>query len=128
MSQLNPTPSELEILELLWSLGEAGAQQVNDHLNQRKPVSYTGTLKLMQLMHQKGLLDRRKEGRSHIYFPAIAEADTKSSLLDRFIDSTFGGSASKLMMQLLGNKKVSKKELETIREYLNHMEGKKNDD
>jgi BlaI family penicillinase repressor len=115
----NPTPSELEILDILWELKEGTAQDVHDRLDKN---SYTGTLKLMQLMHQKGLLDRRREGRSHIYFPLIQEEATRSSLLDRFIDSTFGGSAGSLMMQLLGNKKVSKEEREKIREYLNKIE------
>ncbi|TVZ37312.1 putative transcriptional regulator [Alteromonadaceae bacterium 2753L.S.0a.02] len=120
-----PTPSELEILEILWRLGEGSAQTVNDVLNEKKPVSYTGTLKLMQLMYQKGLLTRRKEGRSHTYMPTIEESQAKSSLLDRFVETTFGGSAANLVMQLLGNKKVSKKELQNIREYLDNMENKK---
>jgi BlaI family penicillinase repressor len=118
----NPTPSELEILEVLWDLKEATAQDVHERLNK---TSYTGTLKLMQLMHQKGLLDRRREGRSHVYFPLVQENEAKNSLLDRFIDATFGGSASQLVMQLLGNKKVSQKELDNIRAYLDKIEGKR---
>ncbi|MDQ2076420.1 BlaI/MecI/CopY family transcriptional regulator [Marinimicrobium sp. ABcell2] len=118
----SPTRSELEILEILWSEGEATAQTVNTRLSAAKPVGYTGTLKLMQLMHQKGLLDRRREGRSHVYVPLISEAEAKSGLLHKFIDATFGGSASRMMMQLLGNKKVSKQELEEIRRYLDQLE------
>lgn len=121
----SPTPSEFEILEILWQKKEATAQLVNDKLNEKKDVSYTGTLKLLQLMHQKGLLARRKEGRSHIYVPVIKESDAKASLLDRFISTTFGGSARNLMMQLLGNKKVSKRELDSIREFLDEIEGKR---
>lgn len=117
-----PTPSELAILQILWREKEASAHQVNEQLSREKSVGYTGTLKLLQLMHQKGLLTRRREGRSHIYVPAINESATKSSLLDRFIDNTFAGSAGSMMMQLLGNKKVSEQELKEIREYLNAIE------
>lgn len=115
----NPTPSELEILDILWELEEGTAQDVNSRLNK---TSYTGTLKLMQLMHQKGILNRRREGRSHVYFPAIQEDETRNSLLDRFINSTFGGSAGRLMVQLLGNQSVSKEERDKIREFLKEME------
>lgn len=121
----SPTPSELEILEILWKEKEATAQFVNDTLNEKKKVSYTGTLKLLQLMHQKGLLARSKEGRSHMYIPVVKESTTKASLLERFIDTTFGGSAGNLMMQLLGNKKVSKTERDTIRKFLDEMEAKR---
>src|SRR5690554_2276565 len=119
----NPTPSELEILAILWEEKEASTATVNNKLKQTRDVRYTGTLKLMQLMHQKKLLGRRREGRSHIYYPLIAAAETQSTLLDRFIDTTFGGSTSRLMMQLLGNKKVSNDELEKTRSYLDQVEG-----
>jgi len=117
-----PTRSELEILDILWAEEEATAQTVNDRLSQLRSVGYTGTLKLMQLMHQKGLLGRRREGRSHVYYPMIAEAQTRSNLLDKFIDTTFGGSASRMMMHLFGNKKVSQAELDEIRAYLKRIE------
>lgn len=120
-----PTRSELEILEILWTKKEARAQDVHDQLNKSKDVGYTGTLKLMQLMHQKGLLERRREGRSHVYFPLISEAETKNTLLDKFVDATFGGSASRMMMQLLGNKKVSQREMDEIREYLDRIQEQK---
>lgn len=117
-----PTPSEMEILEELWKRDEATAQTIHDALGGTRSVGYTGTLKLMQLMHQKGLLDRRREGRSHVYFPLIDEQDTKNSLLNTFIDATFAGSASRMMKHLLGNKDVSRQELDEIRGYLDRME------
>lgn len=117
-----PTTAELEILQVLWSLGEAKVQAVNDLLNQQKPVGYTTTLKTMQIMEQKGLLDRRKEGKSHIYFPCIAQSDTQRSLVDKLLHSAFAGSPAQLIMQLLGNKKVSKKELSEIKQFLDKME------
>ncbi len=117
-----PTPSEMEILDELWGRDEATAQTIHDALGGTRSVGYTGTLKLMQLMHQKGLLGRRREGRSHVYYPLIDEQDTKSSLLNTFIDATFAGSASRMMMHLLGNKKVSREELNQIRDYLDRIE------
>ncbi|MCP8900358.1 BlaI/MecI/CopY family transcriptional regulator [Gilvimarinus xylanilyticus] len=119
-----PTQSEWEILSILWAEKEATAQTVNDRLNQHKQVSYTGTLKLMQLMHQKGLLERERVGRSHVYRPLIEESDAKSSLLDNVVQSTFGGSASNLVMSLLGNKKVSRREIDDIRAFLDDLEDK----
>ena len=118
----NPTPAELEILQIIWALGEAKVQAVNDKLCELKPVGYTTTLKTMQIMQQKGLLGRKKEGKSHIYFSVVAQADTQGSMLERLLQSAFGGSKSQLVMQLLGNKKVSKKELNEIKEFLSKME------
>lgn len=117
-----PTPAELEILQVLWLLSEAKVQTVNDKLSEIKPVGYTTTLKTMQIMEQKGLLGRTKDGKSHIYFPLIAQADTQSSMLDRLLQSAFGGSKSQLVMQLLGNKKASKEELEEIKAFLDNLE------
>lgn len=119
---MTPTPAELDILQVLWQCGEAKVQSVNDQLSESKPVGYTTTLKTMQIMEQKGLLGRKKDGKSHIYFPLIAQADTQSSLLDKLLQSAFGGSKSQLVMQLLGSKKTSKKELAEIKAFLEKME------
>jgi len=118
----NPTPAELDILHILWNLGEAKVQTVNDTLCESKPVGYTTTLKTMQIMEQKGLLGRKKDGKSHIYYPLIAQTETQSSMLEKLLHSAFGGSKSQLVMQLLGNKKVSKKELNEIKAFLDNME------
>ncbi|MBN1379719.1 MAG: BlaI/MecI/CopY family transcriptional regulator [Gammaproteobacteria bacterium] len=119
-----PTQAELEILNILWEIGECRIQEMNERLNKLRPVGYTTTLKSMQVMVQKGLLDRRLEGRSHIYFPAIQEKSTKNKLLNRFIDNTFRGSSSKLVIHLLGNKKVSAEEINEIKEFLKQIEEK----
>lgn len=123
----NPTPAELEILNVLWKLGEAKIQIVNDELNKIRPIGYTTTLKSMQLMAEKGYLDRRKEGKSHVYIPIIQEQATKNSLLDKFVNATFGGSRSGLLMQLLGNKQVSQDELEKIKQFISEVEETKNE-
>jgi predicted transcriptional regulator len=116
---IEPTRSELEILQVLWQNGPSTVRFVNDKLNeQKREVNYTSTLKLMQIMVEKGILKRDESSMKHVYEPAQEETRTKSFLLDRFMDSMFQGSASSLVMQLLGNKKTSKKELEKIRQLL----------
>lgn len=121
-----PTKSELEILQVLWKHGPSTVRFVNDTLNEEKrEVQYTSTLKLMQIMHEKGLLKRDDSQMKHIYKAAQEEEKTKSLLLDRFINTLYNGSAGSLMMQLLGNKKASKKELDQIRELLNKMQKNK---
>ena len=99
--------------------GPSTVRFVNDKLNeQKREVNYTSTLKLMQIMVEKGILKRDESSMKHVYEPAQEEQKTKSFLLNRFVDSMFQGSASSLMMQLLGNKKTSKKELEKIRQLI----------
>ena len=118
-----PTRSELEILQVLWQHGPSTVRTVNDILNeQKREVQYTSTLKLMQIMVEKGLLNRDDSQMKHIYSAAAEEQATKGRLLDRFVDTMYNGSASSLMMQLLGNKKTSKKERDAIRELLKKMD------
>ncbi len=117
-----PTQAELDILNILWETGECRVQDVHDRLNKIRAIGYTTTLKSMQVMTQKGLLDRRLEGRSHIYFPTIQESATKNKLLNKFVDKTFKGSHSKLVVHLLGNNQVSKEEIKEIKDYLNQIE------
>src|SRR5258708_25198394 len=108
-----PTKSELEILQVLWEFGPSTARFVNDHLNKEKrPVIYMSTLKLMQIMVEKGLLKKDASQMTHIYRAAVEEGKTKGMLLDRVVDNLFNGSAGSLMMQLLGNKKISTEEME----------------
>lgn len=122
-SKAEPTKSELEILQVLWQHGANTVRFVNDTLNeQKRMVQYTSTLKLMQIMVEKGLLLRDESQMKHVYSAAVQEQSMKSLLLDRFVDTLYNGSASSLMMQLLGNKKTSKKEIEAIRELLNKMD------
>lgn len=123
--QLEPTRSELEILQVLWQYGPNTVRFVNDKLNeQKREVNYASTLKLMQIMVEKGLLDRDETQVKHIYSPASAEDKTKNLLLDKFVDSLFNGSVSSLMLHLLDNSKASQKELDDIRKLLNNNKGK----
>jgi predicted transcriptional regulator len=117
-----PTKSELEILQVLWQHGPSTVRFVNEELNrQKRAVQYTSTLKLMQIMADKGILNRDETNMKHIYSPAVEEQKTKGFLLERFVDTMYNGSASKLMLQLLGNKKTSKKELQEIKDLINKL-------
>jgi BlaI family transcriptional regulator, penicillinase repressor len=118
-----PTKSELEILKVLWEHGPSTVRFVNEQLNAtERTVQYTGTLKLMQIMAEKGILKRDESNMNHVYKTALEEQKTKSFLLERFVDSLYNGSPSNLMMQLLGNKKTSKKELDAIKELIKKMD------
>ena len=118
--RIEPTRSELEILQVLWLHGPSTVRFVNEQLNeQKREVQYTSTLKLMQIMVEKKILSRDESSMKHIYAPLLEEQKTKSFLLEKFVDSIYNGSATSLMMQLLGNKKTSQKELDAIRELLN---------
>jgi len=120
-----PTKSELEILQVLWEFGPSTARFVNDHLNEHKrKVIYMSTLKLMQIMVDKGLLKKDDSQLKHIYSPAQEERKTKGVLLDRVVDTLFNGSAGKLMMQLLGNKEISDKEMEVFQEVIKKIDQK----
>jgi BlaI family transcriptional regulator, penicillinase repressor len=122
-SKPEPTKSELEILQVIWQHGPSTVRFVNDHLNAKKrTVQYTGTLKLMQIMAEKGILKRDESSMKHVYKSVLEEQKTKGLLLERFVNVLYNGSASNLMMQLLGHKKTSKKELDTIRELLKKMD------
>jgi BlaI family penicillinase repressor len=120
--QLEPTRSELEILQVLWEKGPSTVRTVNDELLKQKDVNYTTTLKLMQIMADKGILKRDESQMKHIYSVAQEEQKTKAHLLDKFVDTMYKGSASKLVMQLLGNKKTSEQELKEIKELLKKLE------
>ena len=109
----NPTETELEILQLLWENGPSTVRFINDKQNEYKDVGYTTTLKIMQIMAEKGILVVNKESRQHVYTPTLDEHETKGKLLDGFLKKTFSGSAMKMVMQALGNHKPSKEKMWT---------------
>src|ERR1700709_1006961 len=122
-NNIEPTKSELEILQVLWKYGPSTVRFVNDTLNeQKRAVQYTSTLKLMQIMVEKKILARDESNMKHVYSAAVEEQKFKGFLLDRFVDSLYNGSAASLMVQLLGNKKASKEELDQIRKLLDKMD------
>jgi BlaI family penicillinase repressor len=120
-----PTKSELEILQVLWKHGPSTVRFVNDQLNElKREVQYTSTLKIMQIMVEKGILSRDESQMKHVYSAAEEEGKTKSFLLDRFVETMYEGSASNLMMQLLNNKKTSQKELDEIKNLIKKLDQK----
>jgi predicted transcriptional regulator len=125
MSKQTPTASELEILNILWEKEPQTVKDIHEKLAEIKEVGYTTTLKIMQNMHAKGFLRRKLNGKSHLYFTVTKKEETQGRLLDRFLDSAFSGSASGLVMQLLGNKKTSKQELDKIKRIIDQMENEK---
>jgi predicted transcriptional regulator len=120
-----PTEAELEVLQILWQEGTSTVKSVNEKLNEKKEVGYTTTLKIMQIMFEKGLVNRNEAERSHIYSAAITESEIQKALIDKLLETAFSGSAAKLVMQALGNGQTSKEDLTKIREYLNQIEREK---
>ncbi|HUC79847.1 MAG TPA: BlaI/MecI/CopY family transcriptional regulator [Flavisolibacter sp.] len=120
---IKPTESELEILQILWQNGTATVRDVHEELAKTKDVGYTTTLKLMQIMHDKGLVKRDETMRTHIYQPAVNKERTQKHLLDKMIDSLFGGSSTQLVLQALGSgeQKVSAEELAQIQSLLDNL-------
>ncbi len=108
---------------MLWQHGPSTVRFVHEELSKNKEVGYTTTLKIMQLMTEKNMLEADKSSRSHIFKPLLQEEDTQQQLLSRFLDTAFRGSASKLVMQALGNSRTSKEELDEIRNLLDKLEG-----
>ena len=118
---IKPTESELEILQIIWSKGLATVREVHETLAQSKDVGYTTTLKLMQIMHEKGLVKRDDSMRTHVYQAAVNKERTQKHLLSKMIDNLFGGSPTHLVIQALGEGKASPEELEKIQALLNDL-------
>ncbi|MBC7776304.1 MAG: BlaI/MecI/CopY family transcriptional regulator [Phycisphaerae bacterium] len=130
MSIAKPTDSELEILHILWEQGPSTVRTVNDLLNEQRRSSqsakesagYTTTLKLMQIMFEKGLVTRVEEGRTHAYTAVVLEGDTQDLLIQQFVDNAFRGSTARLVMQALGNHEASAEELDEIKALIAKIE------
>ena len=116
-----PTESELEILQVLWTKNSATVRDVHEEILKTKEAGYTTTLKLMQIMFEKGLVTRNSSSKTHIYQPAVSKENTQNLFLNKMIDSLFSGSSAQLVMQALGNHKASKEELEEIKNFLNNI-------
>ncbi len=120
---IKPTESELEILQVLWDKETATVREVHEELCRTKDAGYTTTLKLMQIMHEKGIVKRDDSMRTHIYQAAVNKEKTQKHLLNKMIDSLFGGSPTQLVIQALGNEshKASKEELQQIQQLLDSL-------
>ena len=120
---IKPTESELEILQILWTKGLATVREVHEELAQSKDVGYTTTLKLMQIMNEKGIVRRDDSMRTHVYQAAVNKERTQKHLLGKMIDSLFGGSPTQLVIQALGDEshKASPEEIEKIQLLLDSL-------
>jgi BlaI family transcriptional regulator, penicillinase repressor len=118
-----PTEKELEILQILWQKGASSVKDVHEALGGEVANGYTTILKLLQIMHEKQLVTRQKNGKLHLYEAVPSQASTQQQIVDKMIHTVFQGSAMQLVMSALGNNKSSKKELQEIRKYLETLEG-----
>ena len=119
-----PTESELDILRFLWHKQQASVREVHEELSSTKDVGYTTTLKLMQIMFEKGLVLRDDKSKVHIYKANVSQESTQQQFLPKFINTLFGGSSTQLVMQALGNHKPSPEEIDEIQQLLNELKKK----
>ena len=118
---VKPTESELEILRVIWDKESVSVRDVHEELAKTKDVGYTTTLKLMQIMHEKGLVKRDDTFKTHIYQAAVSKEKTQKHLLGKMINTLFGGSPTELVLQALGNHKASPEEIDEIQQLLNNL-------
>jgi len=118
-----PTDAELAILRVLWRRGPSTVREVHEDLKQG--TGYTTVLKLMQIMAQKGLVERDEAGKSHVYRAMIPEEQTQKGLVHDLVEKAFGGSASRLVLRALSNERASREELAEIRAMLDDIEKKR---
>jgi predicted transcriptional regulator len=117
-----PTTSELEILNVLWEKESATVREVFEIIGATKPITYTTILKLMQIMTEKGLVERDVEGKAHLYRPAIPQNETQKGLVNELLEKVFRGSAMQLVQHLLEAKKTSPAEIKEIRKMIEQAE------
>ncbi|KQM67125.1 transcriptional regulator [Pedobacter sp. Leaf216] len=117
---IKPTEGEMEILQVLWQKGNATVREVHEALN-KKDSGYTTTLKLMQILHEKGMVERDTNQKTHIYKALISQDKTEKQLVTKMIDNVFNGSAARLVMQALGNHSASADEIDEIKKYLDSL-------
>jgi BlaI family penicillinase repressor len=122
---IKPTESELEILQVIWKYGQCSVRDVHEELTKSKDAGYTTTLKLMQIMHEKGLVERDTTSKTHLYKALISREQAQQGALDKIISTVFKGSTSDLVIQALGQHRASKDEIDAIKDYLKQFEGEK---
>ena len=122
-SNIKPTEGEMEILQVLWQKGNCTVREVHEDLDKQNS-GYTTTLKLMQIMLEKGLVDRDTSAKTHIYRALVNQEKTQQQMVNKMIDNVFNGSAARLVMQALGNQTTSQEEIDLIKAYLDKLENK----
>ena len=122
MNKIKPTSAELEILNILWDTGPTSVRDVHTQLSEFRDVFYTTTLKTMQVMVSKGLLDRDTSQRAHIYQPLVARQDIEKDLIAGLLHSAFSGSTSRLIISAIGHGKPTADELKEIRSLIDKID------
>ncbi|HEY3400378.1 MAG TPA: BlaI/MecI/CopY family transcriptional regulator [Geothrix sp.] len=120
-----PTDAELAILRVLWERGPSTVRQVFEVLAAERELGYTTVLKMLQIMHEKGLVQRDVTDRTHVFSTTQTQVQTQRNMLDDLLDKAFGGSSLNLVMQALATRKTSREELAEIRKMLDLAEGGK---
>ena len=118
-----PTRSELEILRVLWTRGPSTVREVQEELNRKRPTGYTTALKFLQIMIEKGLVERDKSAMAHVYRPRLPRETTQKQLIHDLFEQAFEGSAAELVIQALGTMKTTSEDLAEIRRLLDELEG-----
>ena len=121
--QIRPTKLELAILKVLWQAGPRSVREIQGILNESKPTGYTTVLKMLQIMTEKGLVERDESVRPQIYRAKHSQEQTQRHLVSDLLQRAFGGSVKALVMQALATKKSSAKDLEAIEKLLDRIEG-----
>jgi predicted transcriptional regulator len=124
-NKIKPTAGELEILGVLWQSGPSTVREVFESIAETKNTQYTTILKLMQIMHQKGLLVRNEKEKAHVYRAAQSQEQTQTNVVTDLLDKVFQGSAAKLVQHVLETKAASREELAEIRRMIAEAEGEK---
>lgn len=119
---MKPTDSELEILHLLWENGPMTVRELNDKLNEQRKVGYTTSLKMMQIMTEKGMLTRDTAMRSHVYSPLLMPEEVQSNILDHILKTVFMGDRSRLVLQALGDRRITSEELSELKTLIKKIE------
>jgi len=119
--EIKPTESELEILQVMWKKGACTVRDVHEELAKNKDAGYTTTLKLMQIMHEKGMVERDTTSKTHIYKPLVSMEQAQQNALDKILSTVFKGSTSELVIQALGNHRASREEIDAIKDYLKQI-------
>lgn len=122
--QYKPTESELEILSILWEKQQATVREVFEVVALKKEVGYTTTLKLMQIMNEKGLVTRNESSKTHIYIPVLQREHAQDHYLSKMIQTLFSGSTSELVLQALGKHKPTHEDLAAIKAMIQQLESK----
>jgi predicted transcriptional regulator len=122
---IRPTDAELAILRVLWERGPSTVRQVFEVLSAERELGYTTALKMLQIMHEKGLVQRDVTDRTHVFSATQTQVQTQRNLLDDLLEKAFGGSSLSLVMQALATRKASREELAEIRRMLDQAEGGK---